>query len=212
MKHKLTSLSFAVFFLLHSARAQQYKCDLADGTGRGYKVNGSEAHQCDDGTFCYQLGQGVYCGVGVGNTLASDCNSSPASGLSTGGLCSNEGSATCHQEDGKGPNYFRCVDGKAEQFACGGGSVCYQNGSGVFCGVPSDSSTCVPGAAKCGAADGRSADFTKCIGGESVSYTCGVGLTCYQEGPFHVSCGPYVANNTAIAHPCQPIAPTVDCS
>ncbi|KAJ2887358.1 hypothetical protein FB639_001379 [Coemansia asiatica] len=208
--------------IFQAAAAQKHKCDQADGVGRGYTVNGNEAHQCDEGTSCYQLGQGVYCGAGAGdvmtassynNTVAPTALPAPyapyAPAPAPAGICDkNSTAAVCKGPDGTSPDYYKCVDGKPQSFSCGGSSVCHQDGHAIVCGVSNSTSSCTPGALKCGAADGTSPEFSRCVDGEQVSLTCGAGLSCYQEGPFHVSCGPYKAGNTHVEYPVNPVGPT----
>ncbi|KAJ1871880.1 hypothetical protein LPJ57_005140, partial [Coemansia sp. RSA 486] len=220
MRQNLSLFGLLPFIaVFQAAAAQKYKCDQADGVGRGYTVNGSEAHQCDEGTSCYQLGQGVYCGAGTGDVIAANSYNStaptaapaPASyAPAPADLCSKSktAAAACKGPDGTGPGYYKCVDGKPQSFSCGGSSVCYQDGHGIVCGVSNSTSSCTPGALKCGAADGTSAEFSRCVDGEQVSLTCGAGSACYQEGPFHVSCGPYKAGNTHVEYPANPVGPT----
>ncbi|KAJ1723708.1 hypothetical protein LPJ53_001989 [Coemansia erecta] len=197
--------------LVQATNAQKYKCDQPDGVGRGYKVDGTEAHQCDEGTSCYQLGQGVYCGAGTGAVVAAPTNApavyEPAPAPAP--ACDKNGpAAVCKGPDGTSPNYYKCVNGKPQSYSCDGSSVCYQDSHGIVCGASNSTSSCTPGALKCASADGTSPDFSKCVDGEQVSLTCGAGLACSQEGPFHVNCGPYKPDNTHVDYPANPVAPT----
>ncbi|KAJ2888026.1 hypothetical protein IWW38_005016, partial [Coemansia aciculifera] len=191
MRHQLGLWAVLPLVLWQVARAQTFKCDDADGKGRGYTINDSAKHECQDGAFCYQLGKGVYCGVGSSDPVLADFNSVVGdSAPANKALCAKEGAATCKQADGRGAEYYHCVNGERQENKCAGGSVCYQDGdSAVVCGAASvNAEVCTPGAFKCNEADGTSPDFSRCIGGEQVALVCGTGLTCSQDGPFHVRC------------------------
>ncbi|KAJ2489925.1 hypothetical protein IWW37_003555 [Coemansia sp. RSA 2050] len=207
MRHQLCLWAVLPLVVWQAVRAQTFKCDDADGKGRGYTIDGSVKHECQEGTFCYQLGKGLYCGVGSSDPLVSESNSVAATEAmkAVSGSCAKDGTATCKLDDGQGAAFIRCINGESQEFKCGGGSVCYQDGEGILCGVKSSAKACTPGAVKCSAEDGASADFTRCIGGEQVALTCGQGLTCYQEGSFHVRCATGAEGNNRAVYPVYPI-------
>ncbi|KAI9501970.1 hypothetical protein BX070DRAFT_253907 [Coemansia spiralis] len=214
MRSCLSFLSLLSLVAVQVAIAKDYKCDQPDGVGAGYTIGGSEAHQCSDGTFCYQVNNGIYCGVGSGDTVQlaeeahqnmSPANDLPAQRARALNLCAKDkAAAVCRLADGEDSNYYRCVDDKVQAHKCGGETVCYDKNGGVFCGASNKASGCTNGAVKCASIDGHGPDFTRCIGGEQVAATCGVGLACYQEGPFHISCGPHNEDNTRVEHPIDP--------
>ncbi|KAJ2831529.1 hypothetical protein GGI24_001547 [Coemansia furcata] len=206
MRHQLGLWAVLPLVVWQVVRAQTFKCDDADGKGRGYTINDGAKRDCQEGTFCYQLGKGVYCGVGSSDSVLPDSNEAAAAKAEIApNACAKEGTATCKLPDGNGAAYIRCVNGVSQDFTCGGGSVCYQDGEGILCGATSSARACTPGAFKCSADDGVSADFSRCIGGEQVALTCGDGLTCHQEGPFHVRCASEADSNARAVYPAYPI-------
>ncbi|KAJ2743750.1 hypothetical protein GGI20_003507 [Coemansia sp. BCRC 34301] len=211
MRHQLGLWAVLPLVLWQVAQAQTFKCDDADGKGRGYTINDSAKHNCQEGTFCYQLGKGVYCGVGSSDSTLAEPNSvagdSASADKAVSNACAKDGTAMCKLSDGHGAEYYRCIDGATQDFKCGGGSVCYKDGEGVVCGASSSVNVCTPGALKCSAADGTSADFSQCIGGEQVALVCGVGLTCSQDGPFHVRCASDADGNARVEYPVSSAEP-----
>ncbi|KAJ2335754.1 hypothetical protein GGH92_007938, partial [Coemansia sp. RSA 2673] len=205
MRHQLGIWAVLPLVVWQVVQAQTYKCDDTDGKGRGYTINDNIKHDCQEGTFCYQLGKAVYCGVGSSDPVVPESMVAVEAEKAAPSVCAKDGTATCKQADGHGAGYIRCVSGETQDFKCGGGSVCYQDGEGIVCGASSSAKACTPGAFKCNADDGASADFSRCIGGEQVALTCGEGLNCYQEGPFHVRCASDAEGNARAVYPAYPI-------
>ncbi|KAJ2381489.1 hypothetical protein H4S02_006189, partial [Coemansia sp. RSA 2611] len=205
MRHQLCLWAVLPLVVWQVVQAQTFKCDDADGKGRGYTIDGSVKHECQEGTFCYQLGKGLYCGVGSSDPPVSEPNNAAEAAKAVSSSCVKDDTATCKQADGLGTAYVRCVNGESQEFKCGGGSVCYQDGEGIMCGASASAKACTPGAVKCSADDGASADFSRCVGGEQVALTCGQGLTCYQEGPFHVRCATGAEGNNRAVYPVYPV-------
>ncbi|PVV00084.1 hypothetical protein BB559_000125, partial [Furculomyces boomerangus] len=183
--------------------AAMYKCNKPDGISAGYTYNKSQKLSCEKGSFCYQLGEGVYCGVGSASVVSGITSFDKSRPIDTYGRdsqvyrqgaqaaanCSTANKYTCVEGDGLNTGFYSCADNKPSFYNCAKGSSCYQDNAGIYCGSKNSTDTkCGDNTQKCIAQDGYDSHFLKCIDGESVTMSCGSGTVCYQQGPFAVSC------------------------